>query len=345
MKTPHRYNTGVNEAIPTWRVLPADPHPAAWQTALGASLLEARAGGLSPDTFREAAYAHPCILIGAHQLVPEGDGPFQRRITGGPAVAVDPRRLAWEFVASRGGSATGAIEALVETLRHHGYPVDPGPDCVILNRRAVAWFAETSWRRALLLQVFVAVVPCDGERGTTSLFEEGGGRAPSIEELRTSFGEALRKKLALSTEPGTLTAEERAHLASRLPEFRSDSWLHSVALPEGAVTEATTIGRGSAVRVAVVHGSRRNHVERVVFSGEFCTHPRGAVAELERELSGTSIDEAPARIENYFVRTGAEWVGLAPGDLFTALSLAFMKRRVSQSSAPDPEAWKKDAPR
>lgn len=329
----------MTEAIRTWRLLEEGPRPAAWQIAMGAALLEARAGGLSPDTFRFVEFAHPCLLLGAHQPAPESAGEMQRRITGGPAVHVDPRQLAWEISASKGDLAGPVADAVVETLREHGYPADRGPDCVLLNRRPVCWTVETSHKQALLLQGFLSV---EGETSGITLFEAGGGRAPSLDELRTTLAEGIVRRLGLSLEPGEATMEERAHLAQEIPAFRREEWIRSVRLPEGTTTEATTIGRGAAVRASVLHGPERNRIARVVFSGEFCAHPRGAVRGLEEDLADTAIDEAPARIENYFARTGAEVPGLAPGDFFTALSLAFMKRRVAQSAAPDPLAWKKE---
>lgn len=336
----------MTEAIRTWRLLDGAPRPAAWQTACSAALLRARAEGGSPDTFRFLSFQHPCVLLGAYQIAPAADGTdLQRRITGGPAVFAGPTEVAWELVVGRRESPE-AVQATAAALRNLGFPADPGPDCLLLNRRAVCWFVETSERQAALFQGLISVRPPDPPSphvsAAISLHEAGGGEAPAPEALRAAIADAFRDRFAVSLEPGDPTPQERAFVAEAIPAFRSEEWVRSVRVPEGTVTEATTVGKGAAVRAFVAHGGERNRIERVVFSGEFCARPREAVGGLERELAGTSIDEAPARIENYFVRTGAEIAGLSPGDFFTALSLAFMKRRVAQSAAPDPQAWKKE---
>lgn len=335
------------DAIRTLRLLPTEPRPAAWHIALSAALLEAHAGGQTPDTIRFPAVEHPCILLGANQLVTDvqrGAIELQRRITGGPALYAGPDQFAWELVVSRKTPTAPILEAFAHALRSCGYPVDVKGSQLLLNRRATGWLTEAAEKQALLLQGFVYVRNADIETSVpaassrVSLFESGGGRAPAVDELRAAFETALVEKLAWAFDEGALAPEERALLASRVPEIRSEAWVASHRAPEGTVTDAVC----ASVKATVSHGTQRNQIQSVVFSGEFSSRPRAAIRDLERELSNTTIDEAPVRIEDFFTKTGAEVPGAMAGDFFMALSLAFMKRRVAQSAAPDPQDWKKE---
>jgi lipoate-protein ligase A len=329
----------VTDAIRSMRLLDNEPQTAAWHVACTGALLEARAGGLSPDTIRFLSFSHPALLLGAHQLASEFKGELQRRITGGPAVPVGPDVLGWEILISR-KSPPETADVLLAALKILGYPAQPQPGGAALGGKAVARTVQTSEKGALLVQGFLFVRrPADAD--VASLLDSGAGASPPPAEIRRAFVEAYSDRLGVHIEPGDLTNEERALLATRVPEVRSDAWIRPA--PAGQVFEASARGKGGSVRASVVHGEERNRIRQVVFSGDFCAHPRTAVRDLEKELEGSLIDEAPARIETYFTRTGAELTGLVPGDLFMALSLAFMKRRLTLSSAPDPSAWKKEA--
>jgi hypothetical protein len=174
------------------------------------------------------------------------------------------------------------------------------------------------------------------------LFEAGAGKAPAPEEIQTSLQKMFQTRFDLSLDQGSLTMEERALLATNIPEMRTETWTHSLRLPTGIVSEASTRGSSATVHATVVHGQERNRISQVLFTGDFCSHPLSAIQELENELANSPIDEAPARIENTFTKTGAEIIGATAADFFTALSLAFMKRRVELSTAMDPLYWKKE---
>jgi hypothetical protein len=79
----------------------------------------------------------------------------------------------------------------------------------------------------------------------------------------------------------------------------------------------------------------------VSFSGTFKSEPPGILGSLERALGGSSINEAPGKIEDFFAQNPTALPGVEPEELLTVLTLAFMKVRRSSSTAPDPEAWKK----
>ena len=100
--------------------------------------------------------------------------------------------------------------------------------------------------------------------------------------------------------------------------------------------------KGGMLRVRLLPGGARNVIRAVQFSGPFQAQPESAVRRLEEALAGVSIDEAPGRIEDWFSANPGAVSGVDAGDLLTVLSLAHMKVRITQSTAPDPSAWKKE---
>lgn len=99
--------------------------------------------------------------------------------------------------------------------------------------------------------------------------------------------------------------------------------------------------KGGIVRATIVPGAGRNQIQSVSFSGTFKSEPPGILAKLEAALGGSTIDDAPGRIEDFFGQNPQALPGVEPEELLTVLTLAFMKVRRSTSSAPDPSAWKK----
>ena len=102
--------------------------------------------------------------------------------------------------------------------------------------------------------------------------------------------------------------------------------------------------KGGMLRVRLLPGEGLNRIRAAQFTGPFKATPDTAVHRLEEELAGSTIDEAPGRIEDWFQKNPGAVSGVEPGDLLTVLSLAHMKVRRAQSQAPDPAAWKKEKP-
>ncbi|HXG63453.1 MAG TPA: hypothetical protein VNO22_18925 [Planctomycetota bacterium] len=111
---------------------------------------------------------------------------------------------------------------------------------------------------------------------------------------------------------------------------------------EGVTGEIRT-GAGGTLRATIVLAAGpRRCLESVRFDGSLRDEPPGSLARLEKALAGASIDEAPARIEEFFSAHPGALPGADPEEFLTALSLAFMKVRRTLSAAPDPAAWKKE---
>lgn len=110
------------------------------------------------------------------------------------------------------------------------------------------------------------------------------------------------------------------------------------------VTGELAAASGDQIKATIVPGEKRNQIQTVRFSGTFKASPDGIIGKLEAALAGVLIDHAPMKIEDFFMKNPDAQVSVAPGEFLTVLTLAFMKRRLSTSSAPDPAAWKKGLP-
>jgi hypothetical protein len=110
-------------------------------------------------------------------------------------------------------------------------------------------------------------------------------------------------------------------------------------MPEGTTGELKTAG--GVLRATVLPGEGRKLIRSVRFSGDVVQTPEGALLRLEEALAGATIDQAPAKIEEYFAANPDAIGGANAGDFLTVLTLAFMKALKSSSTAPDPAAWKK----
>ena len=97
---------------------------------------------------------------------------------------------------------------------------------------------------------------------------------------------------------------------------------------------------GGILRAEIVPGDGLNKIGSVKYSGDFKQEPEGVIAGLEELLAGALIDEAPAKIEEFFKANPSAASDVPPGEFLTCLTLGFMKVRMKASKAPDPAAWK-----
>ena len=101
--------------------------------------------------------------------------------------------------------------------------------------------------------------------------------------------------------------------------------------------------KAGIVRATIVPGAARNQIQSVSFSGTFKAEPAGILAKLEQALGGSTIDEAPGKIEDFFAQNPTALPGVEPEEFLTVITLAFMKLRRTTSTAPDTSAWKKQS--
>lgn len=94
------------------------------------------------------------------------------------------------------------------------------------------------------------------------------------------------------------------------------------------------------LKVTIFPGEARNSISAVCFGGTVKAEPEGILSRLETALADCTINDAPARIEDFFSQNPEALPGIEPEDILTVLTFAHMKIRRSVSTAPDPSAWK-----
>jgi lipoate-protein ligase A len=108
---------------PHLRILDTGLRPARWNVAMTAALAELHAGRRAPDTVRFHRYP-ACVLVGRSQDAATAADlgwcrrqgiEIARRVTGGGAVFMSPRMLAWDVVVDRRAFG-GGLDAVTQSL-------------------------------------------------------------------------------------------------------------------------------------------------------------------------------------------------------------------------------------
>ena len=289
-----------------WRFFSGSPGPAADEMALDAALL---AKAKTP-ALRIWSLSEPAELIGVFDL-PGAAGAI-RRPTGGRAVKMEPGVTGWSVVVPGGEdpAATAEQVACAAAAAISGAGVRD-PDIIEKDGKKIGWFGGAGVGTNVLVQGAISQPP------------EG-------------FADGLKKSLAgafsVEITDGALDPEEE--------ELVMNPPAAPAAPPDGAIGDLP--GSVVKLRATVIANEDFKKIRSANFTGTFSAYPNDLVPRLEACVAGAAINEAPDLIENFFAKESGGVAGIQAGDFFMALSLAFMKTRLTGSSAPDPNAWKKE---
>lgn len=211
---------------PPLRIFDTGLKPARWNVAMTAALAEMHAKGRSPDTARFHRY-ESCVLLGRGQdagraadvgYCRQAGIEIARRITGGGAVYMSPRMLAWEVVVARKafggdlGLATRRIcEGVAAGLCRLGCAARFRPaNDIEVHGRKVSGSSGYAQGRSIALQGTILIEDEAGEmsralripeatlRGTVTCLSEVLARVPGLEQVRDAVVEGLVAALARS---------------------------------------------------------------------------------------------------------------------------------------------------
>jgi|EndMetStandDraft_5_1072996.scaffolds.fasta_scaffold00251_9 lipoate-protein ligase A len=158
---------------PAIRILDTGLAPARWNVAMTAALTQRHSDGKAPDTLRFHRY-RTCALIGNGQRLSDAIDvaccrqrgiEIARRVTGGGAVFMSPRMLAWDVVVDRSSHAGGLegitrriCEAVAAGLTRLGAPArfDP-PNAVTTNGAKISGSSGYVEGRSAVLQGTVLI--------------------------------------------------------------------------------------------------------------------------------------------------------------------------------------------
>lgn len=141
------------------------------------------------------------------------------------------------------------------------------------------------------------------------------GFKPSAEKLLELFEKAVEKAFNVEVFRGKLNDYEEKEFKKMLEKYYSEEWIYGLRPTMEYTSILTKKTPGGLIRVHVKVSD--NAIESIMFTGDFFIYPEKAIYDLEAYLKWSSIDEESvrARICEFFEKTGAKILGLAPEEL------------------------------
>lgn len=209
--------------------------PARWNVAFTAALVAEHAAGAAPDTLRFHRYP-ACVLLGASQQADAAADldycrragiEIARRVTGGGAVYMSPRMLAWELVLARQprhtvedltASACTILARALERLGARARFRSPGD--IVIDGRKVSGSAGCAMGRAIALQGTILIeddvaamaaslrIPEAALKDAITCLREDSGQAPSFARLQAAITDELAAAWGATLAPSEPTTAE-----------------------------------------------------------------------------------------------------------------------------------------
>lgn len=226
------------------RILDTGLMPARWNIAMTAALAERHAEGAIGECIRFHRYV-PCVLVGRGQDVARAADvsycrargiEVARRVTGGGAVYMSPRMLAWDAIVDRATFGDAArftriiCSGVAAGLTRLGVPARfRTPNDIEINGRKVSGAAGYVDRRSAVLQGTILIeddvramgqalrIPEPALRERVTNLADVLGRAPAVADIRESILAELVQALGRTPVSDRASAGEIAH-AERLLE-------------------------------------------------------------------------------------------------------------------------------
>ncbi len=351
-----------------FRLLDTGHRTAAENMAIDEVLLTGRAQNKSPNTIRFLQFMPACVLLGYHQVMDqeiraeycrEIGVEINRRITGGGALFWDTSQLGWEIISGKdspgfGGKVEGIYtklcSATARALQNLGIKAAFRPrNDIEVNGRKISGTGGTETGGAFLFQGSLLVdfdvgtmlkvlkVPTEKlkrkeinsikERVTCISSEIG--QAPDISLVKQLIASELASELNISLTPEGLNDFEQSLLAEKLPYFKSMGWINLIQ-DDVLRTElqASCQTSGGLVRCSLILGIGNQYIEQAYFTGDFFSHPKRAIYDLEASFKGLSVDPGKigAHINNFFAVSEIKLVGINPEDMIDLVNNALSKK-------------------
>lgn len=232
--------------ISTLRILDTGLAPARWNVAMTAALVRRHCDGEGPDTLRFHRYP-ACVLIGNGQRLWDAVDvaycrrrgiEMARRVTGGGAVFMSPRMLAWDVVLDRRRQPGGLddlaryiCEAVATGLAQLGAAArfEP-PNAVAIDGRKISGTSGYVEGRSAVLQGTVLIDDDAAEmaaalglseadlRHRVSCLDASLDAAPSIAHVQAALVASMAQRLQIRPEHAEPDQAERALATQMLEE-------------------------------------------------------------------------------------------------------------------------------
>ncbi|MEM2906783.1 MAG: lipoate protein ligase C-terminal domain-containing protein, partial [Candidatus Odinarchaeota archaeon] len=251
----------------TWRVVDTGLLTGAENITYDRVILDARAEGLVPNTFRFLRFNPPVALVGYHQSIEqeirisyciENNIDINRRITGGGAIYFSPEHLGWEVFAQLDGDRfpykvdllyKRLCNAAVKGLRKLGLNARFRPkNDIEIGHRKISGTGGTSNGGAFMFQGTLLVdldinkmlralrVPVkklsdkeiDSLKDRVTTIKWELGYTPSYAQIKEAILEGFSEEFKIVFEEQDLTEFERKEFLDKLPYFNSKDWVYGI---------------------------------------------------------------------------------------------------------------------
>ncbi|MFZ5608757.1 MAG: lipoate--protein ligase family protein [Pseudomonadota bacterium] len=288
-----------------------------------------------------------------------------RRITGGGAIYLDEGQIGWELIFHRRTLKLGNLadlareicKAAAAGLRRLGVEAHfrPRNDIEVGGRKISGtggyFDGDTLFYQGTLLiaidsphmtgalnvpehKLRKRALDGAGQR-VVSLRELLGPRTPPLAAVKQALLDGFAAHLGITPQPGALSAKESTLADGYFAhEIGTDAFVHEIDDPSGADIHSGQHVAPGGVIIAHVRfdGAARDRIRRVLITGDFFVTPPRLVYDLEARLQGVAVQDAPAVIEDFFKRHGADLLSVKPSDFIAAL-VAAMKGEGAAAAA------------
>lgn len=351
----------------SWRLLDTGIRSAAENMALDEVILYAKAQQWVPNTLRFLQFYPCALVGYHQSVAQEIRVDYcrdqgidiNRRITGGGGLYWDQAQLGWEIFADKNHPAIpGKIEDLYEKmcqgviqgLSRMGINAKFRPrNDIEIGHRKVSGTGGTELDGAFLFQGSLLIdfdpdlmlrvlrIPVEklqhkevqSVKERVTCLRNELGYAPPISEIKEAIIKGFSEVLGVSFVPEPLTAKEGELLRQKLPRFQGEAWIIGTRpfLPERRELRSVYKKKGGLIRTSLVMNGSTNHIQTVLFTGDFFVYPQHAIFDLESLFKNVPAhyERIHAITESFFQKNKITIPGFEPADFARAIWAAVEK--------------------
>ncbi len=355
----------MRNSVQSWRLLDTGKRTAAENMCLDETILEARARGLVPNTFRFLQFQPHCCLVGFHQSVEQEIREdyctqraihINRRITGGGTIYFGEDTLGWELFAGKDVASRDVLglyrtlcDAAITGLRSLGIEASFRPvNDIEVKGRKISGTGGTEAHDAFLFQGTLLIdldihtmlralrIPTEKlkdkeidslkERMTCLKWELG--EVPPMKIVKDAILKGFGETFGVGFEAEGLTEWENNYFFKYLEKFRSDSWIRKVRRSPRDDRHLYSVHKapGGLIRLSLLVDDVRDCIKMALITGDFFAYPKRAILDLEARLKNCKCSKIEETVRSYFRESKPMIPGVTPGDFIQAIAEALRKR-------------------
>ncbi len=348
-----------------WRLLDTGKRTAAENMCLDETILEARAKGLVPNTFRFLQFRPHCCLVGFHQSIEQEIREdycvrkgilINRRITGGGAIYFGEDTLGWELIAGKDVASRDVLglyrtlcDAAISGLRSLGIQASFRPvNDIEVKGRKISGTGGTEAHETFLFQGTLLVdldiqtmlralrVPTEKlkdkeidslkERMTCLKWELG--EVPPMRVVKDAILKGFGDTFGVGFESKNLTQWENDYFCDHLEKFSSDSWVRKIRRSPRDDRHLYSVYKapGGVIRLSLQVDDVRDRIKMVLITGDFFSYPKRAILDLEARLKNCKCSKIDETVRSFFEASKPVMPGVTPDDFIQVISDALRKR-------------------